>query len=67
MNAFDDIIIDLLLRENKEVVLYIHSDYYISYIYNHYIGNNSTPYSQQVFQKIKIITNTPEIVNKVFN
>lgn len=67
MNAFDDVIIDLLLRENKEVILYIHSDYYISYIYNHYFGDNSTPYLQQAFQKIKIINNYPEIINKVFN
>lgn len=67
MNAFDDVIIDLLLQANKEVLLYVYSDYYISYVYEHYLGKNSTPYLKNVFNKIKIITNFPEIINKVFN
>lgn len=67
MNAFDDIIIDLLLKENKEVLLYINSNYDIYYIYNHYIGEKSTTYLQQIFKKLKIISNYPEIINKVFN
>ena len=67
MSAFDDAIIDLLLREEKQVLLFINSDYYISYVYEHYIAENSTPYLAQVFTKIKIITNFPEISNKVFN
>ena len=67
MSAFDDAIIDLLLREEKQVLLFIYSDYYISYVYEHYIGENSTPYLAQVFNKIKIITKFPEIINKVFN
>ena len=67
MNAFDDAIIDLLLQNNKDVLLYVYSDYYISYIYDHYLGEKSTPYHQEIFAKIKIITNFPGIVNKVFN
>lgn len=67
MNAFNDTIIDLLLRENKEVILYVRSDYYISFIYDHYVGEKSTPHLQQVFKKLKIMTNYPEVINRVFN
>lgn len=67
MNAFDDAIIDLLLREKKEIILYINSDYYIAYVYDHYIGEKSTPHLQQTFNKLKIMNNYPEIINKVFN
>ena len=63
MNAFNDTIIDLLLNENKEV---IHSDYYTSFVYNHYIGANSTPLLRQTFEQLGILTNYPEIINKVF-
>lgn len=66
MNAFNDTIIDLLLRENKEVILYINSDYYIAYIYDHYKGEKSTAYIQQVFEQLGIMTNYPEIIYKVF-
>lgn len=66
MVAFNDTIIDLLLRENKEVILYIRSDYYISFIYEHYIGEKSTPHLQQTFNKLGILTNYPEVINKVF-
>lgn len=67
MNAFNDTIIDLLVKENKEVILYIHSDYYISFVYNHYLSEKSTAHLQEVFQKINILTNYPEIIQKVFN
>lgn len=67
MNAFNDTIIDILLKENKEVILYIHSDYYTSFIYDHYMSEKSTPHLQQVFTKLALITNYPEIINKVFN
>lgn len=67
MNAFNDTIIDLLLNEKKELILYLHSDYYISFVYNHYIGTNSTPHLQQTFKQLGILTNYPEIINKVFN
>ena len=66
MNAFNDTIIDLLLKENKEIILYIHSDYYISFVYNHYLSEKSTAHLQEVFQKINILTNYPEIIHKVF-
>lgn len=66
MVAFNDTIIDLLLRENKEVILYIRSDYYISFIYEHYVGEKSTPHLQQTFNKLGILTNYPEVINKVF-
>lgn len=66
MNAFNDTIIDLLLREKKEVILYIHSDYYISFLYNHYIGEKSTPHLRQTFNQLGIMTNYPEIINRVF-
>lgn len=66
MNAFNDTIIDLLLKEKKEVILYVHSDYYISFIYEHYMGEKSTPYLQQTFNQLGILTNYPEIINKVF-
>lgn len=67
MNAFNDTIIDLLLRENKEVILYLHNDYYISFVYEHYMGEKSTPHLQQVFEQLKILTNYPEVINRVFN
>lgn len=66
MNAFNDTIIDLLLKENKEVILYIHSDYYISFAYEHYMGEKSTVHLQETLQKLKILTNYPEIIHKVF-
>jgi len=65
MNAFNDTIIDLLLNENKEVILYVRSDYYMSFIHNHYIGPNSTIHLHKVFNQLKVITNYPEIMNKV--
>ncbi|MDD6223409.1 MAG: hypothetical protein PUB18_00180 [bacterium] len=65
MNAFDDSIIDLLLNRNKEVILYISSDYYLSYIYQHYLGEKSTPHLNQTLQRLGIMTNYPEIVNQV--
>jgi len=67
MNAFNDTIIDLLLKENKEVILYVSSDYYISFLYDHYVGEKSTPHSQQVLKELGILTNYPEIINKLFN
>ena len=67
MNAFDDAIIDLLLRNKKDILLYVYSDYYISYVYDHYLGEKSTPYLREVLTKIKIITNFPGIVDKIFN
>jgi len=67
MNAFNDTITDLLLRENKEVILYVNSDYYISFIYDHYMGEKSTPHLQQVFKQLGLLTNYPEVINKVFN
>lgn len=66
MNAFNDTIIDLLLRDKKEVILYLHSDYYISFIYDHYLGERSTLHLQQTFNQLGIITNYPMIINKVF-
>ena len=67
MNAFNDTIIDLLLNEKKEVILYIRSDYYISFIYEHYMSEKSTPHLQQVFKQLGILTNYPEVINRVFN
>lgn len=66
MNAFNDTIIDLLLKAKKEVILYVHSEYYISFIYEHYRSEKSTPYLQQTFNQLGILTNYPEIINKVF-
>lgn len=66
MNAFNDTIINLLLSQKKEVILYLHSDYYISFVYNHYMGPNSTPNLKQTFNELGILTNYPEIINKVF-
>lgn len=66
MNTFNDNIINLLLKNNKEVIIYIYSDYYISYIYEHYLGEKSTPHLQQVFKSLGIMTNYPEIVYKIF-
>ena len=67
MNAFSDAIIDLLHKRKKEVLLYLSSDYDIDYTYEHYLGEKSTPYLQEVFQKIGIISNYPEIIHKVFH
>lgn len=67
MNTFNDTIIDELLKNQKEVILYIASDYYINYVYEHYLGEKSTPYLQQTFQKLGLISNYPEVIHKVFN
>lgn len=67
MPSFNDTIIDILLKENKEVILYVNSDYYISFLYDHYIGEKSTPHLQQVLSQLSILTNYPEVINKVFN
>lgn len=65
-NTQNDAVIDTLLNQNKEVIIYVYSDYYISYLYEHYLGEKSTPYLQKVFTKIGIMTNYPEIIYKVF-
>lgn len=65
-NTRNDNIIDILLKENKKVIIYITSDYYISYLYEHYLGEKSTPYLQQTINKLSIMTNYPAIINKVF-
>lgn len=67
MPSFNDTIIDILLKENKEVILYVNSDYYISFLYNHYVGEKSTPHSQNVLTRLGILTNYPEVINRVFN
>ncbi len=67
MNAFSDAIIDLLHKRGKNVLLYLSSDYYINYTYEHYLGEKSTPYLQEEFQKIGIISNYPEVIHKVFH
>lgn len=66
-NTQNDAIIEMLLNNNKEVIIYIYSDYYISFIYEHYLGEKSTPFLQSTFQKLGIMTNYPEVINKVFN
>lgn len=65
-NTQNDAIIDTLLNQNKKVIIYVYSDYYISYLYEHYLGDKSTPYLQEIFTKLAIMTNYPEIIYKVF-
>lgn len=62
-----DIIVDTLLKNNKEVNIYISTEYYISYVYQHYLGEKSTPELQEKFKKLGIVTIYPEIISKVFN
>lgn len=62
----NDLIIDTLLKNNKEVIIYVYSDYFISYLYEHYLGEKSTPYLQQTFEKLGFMGNYPEIIYKVF-
>ncbi len=62
----NDSIIDVLHKNKKEVILYILSDYYISYLYEHYFGEKSTPELQQTFSKLGLMTNYPDIIYKVF-
>lgn len=66
-NTQNDSIIDTLLKNNKEVIIYVYSDYYMSYLYEHYLGEKSTPYLQQTFEKLALLTNYPEIINRIFN
>lgn len=65
-NTQNDAIINTLLNQNKKVIIYVYSDYFISYLYEHYLGEKSTPYLQEIFTKIAIMTNYPEIIHKVF-
>jgi len=62
----NDLIIDTLLKSKKEVIVYIYSDYYLSYLYEYYLGEKSTPYLQQTFEKLSFMGNYPEIMYKVF-
>ncbi len=64
--AQNDLIIKELFAHHKQVIIYIASDYYISYLYNHYLGEKSTPESQEIFQKLAFMTGYPEIIYKVF-
>lgn len=65
-NTQNDAIIDTLLKNNKEVIIYVSSDYYMSYLYEHYLGEKSTPYLQQTFEKLALLTNYPEIIYRIF-
>ncbi len=65
-NTQNDTIIDMLLKKEKEVIIYILSNYYISYLYEHYLGEKSTPLLQQTFNQLAFMTNYPEIIYKVF-
>lgn len=65
-NTQNDLIIDTLLEQKKEVILYIYSDYYISYLYEHYLGEKSTPHLQNVLTQLGLMSNYPEIIHKVF-
>ncbi len=62
----NDLIIDTLLKNHKEVIIYVYSDYFVSYLYNHYLGEKSTPYLQETFEKLYFMGNYPEIIYKVF-
>ncbi len=65
-NTQDDLVIDTLLDQGKEVILYVYSNYYTAYIYEHYQGEKSTPHLQEVLTKIGIMSNYPEIIHKLF-
>lgn len=62
----NDLIIDTLLKNNKEVIIYVYSDYFISYLYEHYLGEKSTPYLQETLKKLGLMGNYPDIIYKVF-
>ncbi len=66
MNVFNDTIIDILLKEKKEVNLYISSDYYLSFVYNHYVGEKSTHYRKEIFKDLGIVTSYPNIIYQTF-
>ena len=61
----NDLIIDTLLKNKKEVIIYVYSDYYISYLYDHYLGEKSTPYLQETFEKLGFMGNYGSIINSV--
>lgn len=62
----NDVIIDSLLKNNKDVIIYVYSDYYLSYLYEHYLGEKSTPYLQETFEKLGFMGNYPEIIYRIF-
>lgn len=66
-NVFKDSIIDTLLKRKKEVIIYVLTSYYMSYLYEHYLGEKSTPELQQSLQKISFMTDYPLIINKLFS
>ena len=66
MNIFNDTIIDILLKEKKEINLYISSDYYLSFVYNHYVGKKSTHYRKEIFKDLGIVTSYPNIIYRTF-
>ncbi len=66
-NSQNDAIIDTLLEANKEVIIYISSDYSMSYLYEHYLGEKSTPHLQEVISKLAFMTNYPEMTYQLFS
>lgn len=65
-NTQNDYIIDVLLKNKKEVIIYVYSEYYISYIYEHYLGSKSTPKLNELFKQLNFMTRYPKIIYKMF-
>jgi len=65
-NTQNDAIVNMLLEAKKRIIIYVTSDYHLSYLYRHYLGETSTPYLQETFKKLDFMTNYPEIIHKVF-
>lgn len=66
MNVYDEAIIDQLLRKNKNILIYIHSDYYLSVVYQGFLKEQENKVITKLVDKIAIISNYPEIIYKLF-
>lgn len=66
MNVYDEAIIDQLLKKNKNILIYIHSDYYLSVVYQGFLKEQENKVITKLVDKIGIISNYPEIIYKLF-
>lgn len=66
MNVYDEAIIDQLLRKKKKILIYIHSEYYLSVVYQGFLKEQENEVATKMIDKIAIISNYPEIIYKLF-
>lgn len=54
------------IDNQKEVMIYIGTDYELSYLYDIFLGDKKTNLTEEIFKSIYIIGDYPEILHKTF-